>query len=198
MTSSIETRFKSKAFYDAVQKSSFAPCEYQSITRCLSLRKPKSPLHTVELDEDSFQLAYSDWTTFIEHALGAYAARFTDRTATVHTYSTGRSPSCNSSRGETHQKVGWHNAVFFGVVGRSDVLDTIMFALFGGAGVPDDVVQANVVDMAKRPQIQCALSPDFIDFGRMGKPSFHVEDGKVWCPYEQDVWYTHTHWQPTR
>ena len=195
MTAPIEIRFESKADYEIVQKSSFAPSEHKSITGYLSLRKPNSPLGTVELDEDSFGLAYSGWTAFVEQALSAYAVQRPNSTATVYTYSTGSSPSFNSSRGENHQKLGWHNAVFFGVVGKSEILETITFALAGGVGVPIEVIQASVVDVEKRSQIQCAHSPDSIDFKRMGKPSYQVEDGKVWCPYEQNTWYTHEDWQ---
>ena len=191
----IQTRFESKSFYDAVQNWP-RPHSYESVGGFLSLRKPTSPLQTIELDEDSFWLAYTDWSSFVEYALGGYASRNSDKVATVYTYSTGESPSGNSSRGEHHQKHGWHNAVFFGVVGRAEVLETIRLALVGGVGVPDDLIKSLTADTDKRSQIHCGPSPDSIAFNRMGKPSFHVEDGLVWSPHEENVWYTHPKWQP--
>ena len=197
MSAEIQTRFDSKSFYEAVEKSTFPNPDYESVTGYLSLRKPRDPLPTIELDEDSFWLAYSDWTSFVEHALGGYASRNPDKTATVYTYSTGQRPSVNSSRGEQHQKVGWHNAVFFGVVGRSEVLETIRLALASGVGVPDDLMRSFAMNTDKRSQIHCSRSPDFIAFNRMGHASFHIEEGLVWSPYEQNVWYTHVDWRPS-
>lgn len=197
MASEIQSRFESKRFHETVRKSAFRNPEYESVTGYLSLRKPTSPISTIELDEDSFGLAYSDWTIFVEHALGGYAARNTDKAATVYTYSTGPQPSVNSSRGELHQKVGYHNAVFFGVVGRAEVLEAIQFALVGGVGVPEKVVESLIVDADKRSQIHCGQSPDYIAFDRMGKSSFHIEDGLLWAPYEQNVWYTNSDWRTT-
>ena len=198
MATKIQTRFESKRFYETVQKSAFVNPEYESVTGYLSLRKPTSPLSTIELDEDSFWLAYSDWTIFVEHALGSYASRNSEKVATLYTHSTGPQPSVNNSRGERHQEVGWHNAVFFGVVGRADVLETIRLALVGGAGVPEDVIGSLTVDADKRSQIHCGQSPDYIQFDRMGKSSFHIQDGLVWAPYEQNVWYTNSEWRPTQ
>ena len=196
MTAEIETRFESKSFYEFVRKSSHPYPEYKSVTGYLSLKKPTAPLATIELDEDSFELAYSSWATFVEHALGVYAASHVGKVATVYTYSTGPRPSVNYSRGELHKKHGWHNAVFFGVVDRAEVLESIKLALLGGAGVPYDVVQSAAVDIGKRSQIHCGQSPDYIAFDRLGQPSYHVEDGLVWCPDEQNVWYTHSDWRP--
>ena len=196
MVTEIQTRFESKSFYETVQNSSLPSPEYESVSGYLSLRKSSSPLPTIELDEDSFWLAYSDWTSFVEHALGGYASRNPDKVATVYTYSTGPRPSVNRSRGEQHQKVGWHNAVFFGVVGRAEVLETITLALVGGTGVPDELMESFTVDVDKRAQIYCGQSPDYIEFNRKGRPSFHVEDGFVWAPYEQNVWYTYSEWRP--
>ncbi len=197
MATEIETRFESKNIYEIVQNDRFPSPEYEAVTGYLSLRKPTSPLPTIELDEDSFWLAYSDWTTFVEHALGVYASRNADTVATVYTYSTGQRPSVNNSRGEQHQKLGWHNAIFFGVVGSAEVLETIRLALIGGAGVPDGVIKSFTVAADKRSQIHCGQSPDYIAFNRMGKPSFHLEDGFVWAPYEQNTWYTHRDWRPS-
>ena len=195
MTESVETRFESKRFYDFVQQRPSSYPQYESVTRYLSLRKSKSPIETVELDEDSFWLAYSNWMDFVVYALGAYAALNPDKTATVYTYNT---PSANNSRGEGHRLQGWHNAVFFGVVGRAEALDTLKLALWVTAGVPSEVVRGNTVDPEKTGQIQCDFSPDFIDFRGHGPPSVHIEDGKVWRPYEQNVWYTDPDWQPSQ
>jgi len=199
MAAEIEIRFESKFFHEALGKKPYVNPEYESATGHLSLKKARSPLPAVELDEDSFWLVYSDWTIFVEYALGAYASRNANNIATVYTFSTGRSPSFNRSRGEQHQELGFHNAVFFGVVGRAreDVLETISFALRGGVDVPQNVTRLLAVDVDKRSQIHCESSPDFIEFNRSGQPSFHIEDGRVWCPYEQNVWYTNAKWQPS-
>ena len=69
MATEIRTRFESKSFYDTVQKSSFTTPDYESVTGYLSLRKPTSPLPTIELDEDSFWLAYSDWSSCAPQAV---------------------------------------------------------------------------------------------------------------------------------
>ena len=197
MTSEIQTRFESKKVYETVQNSSFKSAEHEPVNGYLALRKPTSPLPTIELDEDSFDLAYYSWSSFVEHALGHYASLNPEAVATVYTYSTGSRPSVNSSRGEGHQKVGWHNAVFFGVVGRAEVLETIRLALIGGAGVPDELISSLTVNADKRRQIHCGQSPDFIAFDRMGTVSFHVEAGLAWAPYEQNTWYTHNDWKPS-
>ena len=189
----IQTRFESKRIYELARKDSFAPPYYESVNGYLALRKPKSPLATIELDEDSFLLAYWGWSSFVEHALGHYASRNGDEVATVYTY---MGPSGNNSRGEQHRKLRWHNAVFFGVAGPEDVLDAIRLALVGGAGVPDDVMASHLEDANKAPQIHCAQSPDYIAFNRSGQASFHVEDGLAWSPYEQNMWYTNPDWVP--
>lgn len=197
MSDEIQTRLESKSAYDAFQKGTFSIYDHESVTGYISLRKPKEPLSTIELDEDSFWLAYMDWKSFVEHALGAYASRNADKTATVYTYSTGPRPSVNYSRGEQHQEVGFHNAVFFGVVGSAEVLETIRLALTGGAGVPDDLINSYTVDAEKRSQIHCGQSPDSIAFNRTGGVAFHIEDGLVWSPLEQYVWYSHVDWCPS-
>ena len=191
----LERRFESKAHFDAAKRVSDP--YYQSVTAYLAVRKPNQPLETIELDEDSFWLAYSNWSVFVEHALGAYAADNADRIATVYTYGTGPSPSRNSSHGELHQERGWHNAVFFGVVGRHEVLEVARRALAHGDGVPDAVVGSGTVDLGKVPQIYCGQSPDFIDFRGRGLPAYHIEDGLVWRPEEQFLWYTNPDWRPT-
>lgn len=196
MTADIETRFESKRFWEVVQSSSLPNPGYESVAGYLSLRKSTSPLPTVELDEDSFWLAYSEWTSFVEHALARYASRNVHKVATVYTHSTGQRPSVDRSRGEQHQKLGWHNAVFFGSVGDTEVLETIRLALVGGVGVPPDFVESLTVDADKRSQVHCGPSPDYVAFNRVGKPSFHLQDGLVWSPYEQNVWYTHSEWRP--
>ena len=196
MTANIETRFESKRLYEMVQSSSLPHPEYESVAGYFSLRKSTSPLPAVELDEDSFWLAYSDWTSFVEHALAHYASRNADKVATVYTHSTGQRLSVNRSRGEQHQELGWHNAVFFGSVGDTDVLETIRLALVGGVGVPPGLVESATVDAEKRSQVHCVQSPDHVAFNRVGKPSFHLEDGLVWSPYERNVWYTHSEWRP--
>ena len=197
MTTEIQTRFESKRDYEIVQSAPSKYPEHESLSGYISLRKPTSPLPTVELDEDSFDLAYSGWPLFVQQALGQYASRNPNVVATIYTYSTGPSPSFNSSRGEGHQNVGWHNAVFFGVVGRSAVLETIRLALVGGAGVPGDLISSLTVNAGKRRQIHCAPSPDFISFDRTGTASFHLEDGLAWAPYEQGTWYSHNDWRPS-
>lgn len=190
----MERRFESKGHFDAARKMSEP--YHRSVKGYLGIRRVTQPLETIELDEDSFWLAYSNWSVFIEHALGRYAADNGDRVATVYMYSTGPSPSVNSSHGEQHQERGWHNAVFFGVVGRREVLEVVQGALAHGTGVPDAVVESGTVNREKVRQVYCGQSPDFIDFRGKGPAAYHVEDGLVWRPEEESLWYTNPDWNP--
>ncbi|MCY3790445.1 MAG: hypothetical protein OXH63_16850, partial [Gemmatimonadetes bacterium] len=194
------TRLASKRLFELVQKNpTYATPIQRSVTGFLSFRKPTGPLPTIELDEDSFDLAYSDLASFIDHSVGQYASLNPNQTATVYEYSTGSRPSVNNSHGEGHQELGWHNAIFFGVVGPTRVLDTIQQAVVYGMGVPDDVLNSAIVDVDKRSQIHCRQS-DYIDFNRPRiSPALHIEDGLVWRHYdEQDVWYSNADWLPSK
>ena len=127
----IETRFKSKESYEFARRSSNSSTEdVKEATGFLSFRRSRSPVQTIELDEDSFFLAFSEWSSFVTFSLGVYADAHQDVRASVYTYSTGPAPSVNFSHGELHQRNGWHNACFIGVVGRqkAKILNTIIKA----------------------------------------------------------------------
>ncbi|MDE0006971.1 MAG: hypothetical protein OXS50_01695 [Gammaproteobacteria bacterium] len=186
-----ERKLKSKGTFDTWSEHK----EYQTATGWLTLKRTKSPIPTVELDETSFYAAYSDWSTPIEFALGAYARQNPSVVATVWCYSTGPTPSVNGSHGKHHQQNGWHNATFFGVVGKQEILDVIRFAVTGQKDVPPSVVEQNVVDASERKQVYCDHSPDYIAFGpNKGVPFRHVEDGRVWAPEDAVAWYTNPDW----
>ena len=189
----IETRCDSKELYEFAKKSpKFATEAAREATGFLSFRRSRSPIRTIELDEDSFFLAFLEWSSFVEFSLGAYAATHQDVRASVYTHSTGSSPSINSSHGEHHQRLGWHNACFIGVVGKQEILDTIVNALVYQRNVPDEVVVLK--DASKKKQICCKQSPDSIVFESDRDPSWHIEDGYVWAPYEAGIWYTDPRW----
>ena len=160
----------------------------------LSFRRSKSPIRTIELDEDSYFAAYHEWNTPVEFALGRYAREHSDVIATVYTYSTGAAPSVNRSHGASHQRNGWHNACFLGVVGKSEVLDVVRDALAHQRGVPESEVEANLKDQTQRGQVYCDHSPDYIQF-KPGQRYRHIEDGRVWAPYEPFSWYTDKQWR---
>lgn len=127
---------------------------------------------------------------FLYYSLPSYASKNANERASVYTYSTGPSPSVNYSHGEKHKELGWHNAVFFGVVGRKEVLQVIKYSLAAGVGVPEDVKNSVVVDESKRSQIYCDDSPDYISFDRMSRVFCHLADGRVWIRHEGEVWFT--------
>ena len=185
----MKIRLESKDLYERSKEETWTPDSHRKATGFLSLRRSKSPISTLELDEDSFFLAYNSWAPFIDHALGAYAEQNETAVATVYCYSTGSAPSTNSSHGEGHLRNGWHNAVFFGVVGAVKVVDVIQSALIGGKGVPPDEIASVLVDGTKQRQIHCAYS-DHIQFENH-HASFHIEAACVWQPYESGAWYTH-------
>lgn len=157
------------------------------------VRPAKADVLAAELDEDSFFLAFYEWSSFVEHSLGQYARAHADVVASVYTFSTGQPPSFNHSIGEGHQKVGWHNACI-GVVGRDseDIRDTIALALTSQIGVPKDLVEARLKDRSKVRQISCRNPSEYIRF--TASPSWHVEDGRCWAPEGEDIWYSHERW----
>ena len=120
----IETRCDSEEFYEFARNSSTAMESARKSTGFLSIQRSQLPTPTIELDEDSFFLAFQSWGSFVEFSLGAYAAAHQNARASVYTYYT---ISTNTSDGELHQRVGRHNACFIGVVGRqkSQVVDTV-------------------------------------------------------------------------
>lgn len=192
----IETRCDSEEYYELARRSPNSVTEpARESTGFLSFHRSKSPMRTIELDEDSFFLAFQLWSSFVEFSLGAYASVHQDVRASVYTYS---AVSVNTSRGEYHQRAGWHNACFLGVVGRqkNQILDEVVNALVHQHNVPDEVVAQLLKDDSKKNQVCCKQSPDSIAFTT--DPSWHVEDGCVWAPYEEGVWYTDPRWSPKK
>lgn len=191
-TMTIETRCNSEESYEFARRSpDFATESAREATGFLSFRRSRSPIRTIELDEDSFFLAFLEWRSFVEFSLGAYAITHQDVRASIYAYST---VSFNSSHGESHQEVGFHNACFIGVVGRTNILDVIKRALIYQKNVPSDMVKQQIRDKSKKGQIYCGQSPDSIVFET--DPFLHIEDGCVWAPYEAQVWYTDSQWCP--
>ena len=185
----IETRCDSKRSYEFAKMN---PRFATEATGFLSFRRTRSRIQTIELDEDSFFLAFLGWSSFVEFSLGAYADTHQDVRASV--YTSGPAPSVNSSHGELHQRAGRHQACFIGVVGgqRNEILDVIANALIHQRNVPGEVVELLLEDASKKGQICCKQSPDLIAFD--DDPSWHVEDGRVWAPHEEMVWYTDPRW----
>ena len=194
----IEIRMTSQHLYE--RKDSFGLESYSSATGWISLRQSNSPIRTLELDKDSFFLAYENvaFASFPEYALGAYATNNKVVVATIYQYST---LSTNFSHRKLHQENHAYMATFFGVIGKrvQEILDTIKLALISQINVPDQIVQDTLKDASKRRQIYCDYSPDSILFDEnRGVPSHHIEDGCVWRPYEADAWYTDRRWRRTR
>ena len=194
----IETRCDSEEFYEFARNSSTAMESARKSTGFLSIQRSQLPTPTIELDEDSFFLAFQSWGSFVEFSLGAYAAAHQNARASVYTYYT---ISTNTSDGELHQRVGRHNACFIGVVGRqkSQVVDTVKNAFVHRLNVPDEVVAQQLKDASKMNQVFCRISESIVF---ETDPSWHVEDGRVWAPYEGDeggwVWYTDSQWSPQK
>lgn len=192
----MERRLVSQRVYDAVQEHPSLATEAQrDAIGWISLRRAKTEVLTAELDEDSFFLAFHDWSSFVEHSLGQYAETHADVVASIYTFSTGQTPSFNHSDGEGHSKGGWHNACFFGVVGRNSgqVRDTIASALTNQTGVPEDLASTRLKDATKLAQVYCRNPSDYLRFE--SNPSWHVEDGRCWAPEGEDVWYTQKRWR---
>ena len=188
-------RLASRSIYDLVQEHPSLATEGQrDAVGYLTFRRKEIPVLTAELDEDSFFVAFDEWGSFVEYALGQYAQAHTDVVASIYTFSTGPSPSINPSDGEGHGKVGWHNACFIGVVGQDEkeILDTISCALKNQVGVPRHLVESHLKDPTKLAQISCRNPSDHISF--KSNPSWHIEDGHCWAPLGEDVWYTKEEW----
>ena len=195
----MEYRCSSRAIYE--MGSDHPDIDYEKragneVTGWLSFRRTKEPILTAELDENSFFLAFSDWGSFVEHSLGAYAKAHPNIVATIYTYSTGQSPSVNPSDGEHHKKYGWHNACFIGVVGRDseEILDLIAAALEYQFGVPKDLIERRLKDRTKTDQINVRNPSEYLPSNQLGSPKWHVEAGRCWAPETAALWYTHEHW----
>ena len=195
----MEYRHQSRNDYDFFRQnpSSFGD-EHKSATGWLSFRRTKEPILTVEVDEDSAFLALEEWGSLAEHGLGRYAKAHPDVVATVYSYHTGQSPSVNLSDGELHQKHGWHNACFLGVVGRdkANIRDALCLALTNQVGVPQELVEARVKDRTKLKQISCRNPSDYIPAREFrSTPAWHVEDGRCWAPAGEALWFTRESWR---
>ena len=187
----MERRLFSQRTFNFVQEHLSQATEAQrDAAGWISVRRTKVDVLTAELDEDSFFLAFYEWSSFVEHSLGKWAQAHADVVASIYTFSTGQLPSFNPSNGEGHQRVGWHNACFIGVVGQNseDIRDTIALALTSQIGVPEDIVEARLKDKSKVRQISCRNPSEYIRFTT--NPSWHIEDGRCWAPEGEDVWYS--------
>ena len=185
----IEKRYDSENSYNLAKRNpDYAMGDKGEDPGFLSFRKSNAPIRTVELDEDSFFLAFQEWSPFVEFSLGAYAATHQDVQASIYTRP---SVSFDFSRGESHQRTGCHKACFIGVVGNLNILEKISRALVYQKYVPMEVIKQQLKDESKRGQIYCGQRPDSTF---ETDPSWHIEEGRVWAPYEERVWYTDSRW----
>ena len=140
----------------------------------------------IELDLDSlhgagFQTGYG----FIECPLAGFAAEHADTVATIYAHET---PSTNFGN--------LYNAVFIGVIGarKTKILKIIEMALRYRQGVPDTVIRDCLNEGATGTrQVRVGDSPDSIRFERKQRV-YHIEDGRLWAPFEKGRWYTDPEW----
>ena len=62
-------------------------------------------------------------------------------------------------------------------------MDTVKYAFVHRLKVPDEVVAQQLKDASKMNQVFCRSSESVVF---ETDPSWHVEDGRVWAPYEGD------------
>ena len=152
----------------------------------LHLKHSNSPARSIELDLYSLHSAgFQTGFGFIEYPLAAFAAENPDTVATIYAHDT---PSTNF--GNTY------DAVFIGVIGarKTTILKIIEAALQKRQGVPDAVIKDCLDEGATGTrQIRVGDSPDSIRFGE-NQRVYHIEDGRLWAPFEKGRWYTDPEW----
>ncbi len=145
-----------------------------------------SPTRTIELDLDSLHGAgFETGFTFIEYPLASFATENPKTIATIYTFVT---PSANFGN--------FYNAVFIGVIGakKKKILNVIKTALKYRRGVPDAVIQDCLSEESSETRkVRVGDSPDSIRFER-NQQVYHIEDGRLWAPFEMGRWYTNQEW----
>ena len=151
----------------------------------LHLKHAMSPSRTIELDLDSLHNAGFGDFSFVQYPLAGFAAMHSETVATIYAHDT---PSTNSGY--------FHNAVFLGVIGnrKKKILELLKVALGHRRGVPDGVIE-EYMDLAspERQKVRVGDSPDSIVFEK-NQCVYHIEDGRLWAPYETGKWYTDEKW----
>ena len=152
----------------------------------LHLKHSNSPARTIELDLDSLHSAgFESGFGFIEYPLASFAAEHPKTVATIYTHDT---PSTNFGN--------YYNAIFIGVIGakKTKILKIIERALQYRQGVPDAVIKDYLDEGATGTRkIRIGDSPDSIRFKR-NQHVYHVEDGRLWAPFDMGRWYTNHEW----
>lgn len=129
----------------------------------LKFKRSRLPIETIELDLDSLHRARSgSGFSFIDYPLANYAEEYSDVIATIYTYETFSSNFQPPC-----------NAVFFGVIGNNTqkILEIANSTLCSLRGV----------------HVRAGESIRFEEYQRI----LHIEDGRLWAPYEAGTWYSH-------
>ena len=152
----------------------------------LNLKHSNSPARTIELDLDSLHSAgFETGLGFIEYPLAGFAAEHPKTVATIYAHDT---PSTNFGN--------FYNAVFFGVIGtkKTKILKIIEMALLYRHGVPGAVIRDYLDEGSSGTRkVRVGSSPDSIRF-KKNQHAYHIEDGRLWAPFEMGRWYTNPEW----
>ena len=152
----------------------------------LHLKHSNFPARAIELDLDSLHGAgFETGFGFIEYPLAGFAAEHTKMIATIYTHET-----LSTNFGNPY------NAVFFGVIGvrKTRILKVIEMALQYRHGVPNAVIEEYLGgESSGTRQVRVGDSPDSIRFER-NQRVYHIEDGRLWAPFEMGRWYTDPKW----
>ena len=154
----------------------------------LHLSHSNSPIRTVELDLDSLNNAGFEDVSFVEYPLAEFAAKHRETIATIYAHETQ-----STNFGDLYY------AAFFGVVGSNygKILEILKSALQYRLGVPNAVIKEHLDHTAPgKRKIRVRNSPDSIAFKKIQR-AYHIEDGRLWAPYEMGRWYTNDEWSRT-
>ncbi len=125
----------------------------------LHFQKSASPKPTVEVHLDSVDAQGVSFDGVITQALADYALHHPQTTATIYTHN--------------GMSVNFHEAawtVFLIVVGQEALLQTLGKAFASIAGV--------------KSRFSDAITPSL----QRHQTGYHIEDGKLWVPYEEGTW----------
>ena len=78
---------------------------------------------------------------------------------------------------------------------KRKIRDLLKAALRYRRGVPDAVIEEYLNQAAPGKQkVRVGDSPDSIVFEK-NQRAYHIEDGRLWAPYELGKWYTDHDWR---